>query len=260
MTFLESVCFEDLTSTVVATLGPVAALQLRCASTTLKGILCHEMLQFASPAWKGLTLSERISSKDVELGDAVAAAVLQASVQEVNAPTLSGQTALMWAAGRGQASLCALLLESGAQIEAVDSSGWTALFHGAWHGHEKAVAILLSAQANVNAVSTAGVKYTPLMAAARFGHEKVVQLLLAANADTSVKTRFGETAASLAKEMRHQGVVQILAGEGADTGGGIMSTGLGSLYYSRHALNYNRWQARMDFEIAVASHSCLVNS
>mmetsp|Transcript_6298 Transcript_6298/g.10614 ORF Transcript_6298/g.10614 Transcript_6298/m.10614 type:complete len:259 (+) Transcript_6298:27-803(+) len=258
MSFLEAVCFEDLTTTLVAALGPAAALQLRCASGTLRGILCHDTLQFAAAAWKsphtsGLRLSDRIcTAKEGELADLIAAEVLLATPQEVSAPNEYGQTALMWAAGRGHAPLCALLLEAGAEIEAVDSSGWSALFHGAWHGQCHAVAVLLRAQANVNVLSSAGVKYTPLMAAARFGHVRVVQQLMAAKAETSVKTPFGETAASLAREQRHHGVVQLL-------GGADMGVGLGS-HHSRHAPNYHRWRARTDFELAVASHSCFVNS
>jgi len=207
---------EEMLMLVVQCLGPAEDLQLRCASRDAFHRLSYSMLTRASVAWNipvtcagTIRLSEIVRTAD-QLSGWTAASVLQCAAGEVLEPNDHGQTALMWAAGRGHVPLCALLVEAGATLEAVDSGHWNALFRASWNGQACAVSYLLRAGANPDAKPG---KYTSLMAAARFGHSEVVKELLKVGADESVVTVFGETAASLAREMRHYDCVQLLGGD-----------------------------------------------
>lgn len=210
-------CLDGLFLEMLWTLGLAEALRLRSTSRLLLDSLSHNALRRAATGYvPALSLAELIRTADV-FGDEVAAAVLASDVAMVNAAESDGCTALAWAASRCcGAPLCALLLAGGADVAKADSTGWTPLFRAAWHGCDRTAALLLRANADVGDQRA---RYTPLMAAARFGHDATVRELLRAGADASVTTPFGETALSLARDLRHDGAVRILSGSPEDLDG-----------------------------------------
>mmetsp|Transcript_56503 Transcript_56503/g.132523 ORF Transcript_56503/g.132523 Transcript_56503/m.132523 type:complete len:259 (+) Transcript_56503:88-864(+) len=209
------VASEELTGNIITFLGPTAAMELRGAGPAVMQLLPHSLLVRAAASW--VTSDDLVDpsmlSEEVRVGnlcgDKLASAILQANAigSSISEPNEFGQTALMWAAGHGSASLCALLLLAGADLEAIDSGRWTALLRAAWHGKHEAARVLLRAGADVN---TAAARYTPLMAAARFGHTALVKELLQAGADPSVATPFGETAFTLARHGHHTEAAALL--------------------------------------------------
>lgn len=261
-------CPQELTVEVVACLGPVSSMELRCVSRDLLGLLSDHLLRRAAEAWSPacttLPFCERVRMATT-YGDELALAVLKVPTHSravLEEPNKHGQTALMWAAGHGCAPLCALLLAAGVNLTAVDSSGWTALFRASWHGRHAAASVLIRAGADVNIRCA---KYTPLMAAARFGHHAVVQRLVAANADSSATTVFGDTALSLAMQQCHQASAVLLQGgcqhvawsDGwrTSTEGSRTTCSISSVPEScrRHALGaYMCRQAQRAFDAAVA--------
>ncbi|CAK0907727.1 unnamed protein product [Prorocentrum cordatum] len=267
-------CPPELSCEVVSSLGPLASMELRCVSQKLRGLMSHRLLRRAAESrlsdGAAAPLCERVRAA-AACDDDLALAVLSASARSgLDEANVHGQTALMWAAGRGCAPLCSLLLAEGALTEAIDSGGWTALFRAAWHGRRAAISVLIRAGADVNCQSarvprwTAPAEYTPLMAAARFGHAAVVERLLLAGADAARGTVLGETALSLAQHRSHQAVVALLRGArpaGAAAGRGIpepwvsspASWALVPASCRRHAVGAVGWgEAQRAFEAALA--------
>jgi ankyrin repeat protein len=137
---------------------------------------------------RGLTLAMRDDSPRV------AQALIDSPALQVDAPNLAGETPLMLAAIRGDATWVQRLLDRGAQV---NRSGWTPLHYGA-SGHEpKVVKLLLDRGAVVDAPSPNGT--TPLMMAAQYGEEVSVDLLLARGADPKRRNERGLAAVDFAE-------------------------------------------------------------
>lgn len=273
---------KEMTVMFIHHLGPIATLQTRCVGRLFWNMLNPGLLSEAFGLTKfsieggyqtdiseaellfygSSSLCEYVRNYELNTDDAVCRVLSALSQNSVSQPNMHGQTALMWAAGRGHANFCAFLLSAGAELDATDSSGWTALMHAAWYGHARSIATLLKAGADVEK-RTASTYYTPLMAAARFGHSDAVNELLAFSASTSATTRFGETAMSLSRDMRHHSVTRLL--EGAD----MIVHKLGpearcsskpqsqlvpgcAVQRSRHSIRGAR-RARAEFEAAISS-------
>ena len=92
-----------------------------------------------------------------------------------------GKTALMRAAGAGDAESVQRLIDAGANVNATDMSGRTALMWAALGGHAGAVRLLLYAGADAQASHKNGV--TALMLARARGHAGVVNILRAATGE-----------------------------------------------------------------------------
>jgi len=271
---------KEMTVMFIHHLGPIATLQTRCVGRLFCNMLNPGLLSDAFGLSKfsidggyqtnvseaemlfhgSSSLCEYVRNYELNTDDAVCRVLSALSQNSVSQPNVHGQTALMWAAGRGHASFCSFLLAANAELDATDSSGWTALMHAAWYGHARSITTLLKARADVETAST---YYTPLMAAARFGHLDAVHELLAFSASTSVTTRFGETALSLSRDMRHQSVTSLL--EGADMPDHKLGPDpccsskpqaqlvLGcAVQRSRHVIRGAR-RARAEFEAAISS-------
>ncbi|WP_372404681.1 ankyrin repeat domain-containing protein [Streptomyces luteireticuli] len=103
----------------------------------------------------------------------------------------SGLTALMIAAGRGNAAMVRLLLDAGADVYTADSrGGGTALHKAVQGGDGETVRILLDAGAFVDAVTpTTG--HTPLMDALWYKWPEVVAVLLDHGAGLNLSTHYG---------------------------------------------------------------------
>jgi ankyrin repeat protein len=86
-----------------------------------------------------------------------------------------GNTALIYAACLGRATMVELLLERGADIDAQNPSGLTGLMCAAWRGYDFMVSILLDKGASLHLLSSKG--KTAKMEAEEMGYLKIAALL-----------------------------------------------------------------------------------
>lgn len=126
--------------------------------------------------------------------DSVALALAKDRRVNPNVRNGANETALMWAAMRGELAVCEALLARGA---VVNSSGWTPLHYAASGNQLQVARQLLARGAMVDARSPNG--RTPLMQAARYGSEELVELLLRSGADPRATDRDDSTAADAAR-------------------------------------------------------------
>lgn len=113
---------------------------------------------------------------------------------DVNALNASGESALMFAAIKGDLGLCERLLERGARV---NQSGWAPLHYAASGPNPKIVQLLLARGAEIEAESPN--RSTPLMMAARYGSEESVQALLERGADPARRNERELAAADFAR-------------------------------------------------------------
>jgi ankyrin repeat protein len=124
----------------------------------------------------------------------VAETLLRAPALQVDAPNAHGETALMFAALKGQLDWTQRLVRLGAQVQ---REGWTPLHYAASGPEPRVVAFLLDAGAQIDARSPSG--STPLMLAARFGDDRSVDVLLQHGANPALKNPAGWDAATFAR-------------------------------------------------------------
>ncbi len=124
----------------------------------------------------------------------VAEALLANPATRIDTANASGETPLMMAALRGEATWSQRLLDRGA---AVNRDGWTPLHYAASGPEPKTVALLLDRGARIDAPSPNG--STPLMMAARYGAEASTDQLVARGADPKVRNDKGLNAADFAR-------------------------------------------------------------
>ena len=134
--------------------------------------------------------------------------VLVKAGANVNLANLAGVTPLMGAAFSGHAELVRRLLAAGAKINPVDRVKKNAATYAAGNGCTECLVELLRAGTQVNAPLENDL--TLLMWAAAYGGESSVRLLLAQGADRDLKDKRGKTAADMAFEGNHPGVVALL--------------------------------------------------
>jgi uncharacterized protein len=120
------------------------------------------------------------------------------------------ETALMFAALKGNLDLVKLLVAADAQI---DQPGWTALHYAAYEGHTDICRFLLGHNADIDAKSPNGT--TPLMLAARQGRYDTVKLLLWEVAEPNAKNESGATALSMALRNKNSEIATLLRQAGA---------------------------------------------
>ncbi len=115
-------------------------------------------------------------------GDVDAVKKMLARGVDVNARSLEGSTALMYASAGGNPEVVKLLLAAHAdpKVHANDANGWPALMFAANKGSVEIVGLLLAQGAPVN--DTDKYKDTPLMIASLRGHAAVVESLIQAGA------------------------------------------------------------------------------
>ena len=127
---------------------------------------------------------------------------------DVEKRDLTERSALMYAAGDGNAVLVAKLLGRGANIHGVDSSGQNALMHASEDGHTETAGLLLDNGADVNAQDDDG--NTALMHGARYGRTETVALLLHRGAEFELRNHEGQSAAVVAADHRHAETATLL--------------------------------------------------
>ena len=113
---------------------------------------------------------------------------------------------------RNAAALVKLLLEKGADVSAQDQSRKTAMVLAAGNGQAQAVKALL--QWGVDADTRYQNDLTALMWAAGNGDVATAKVLLDAKADLNLKDNRGKTALAVAREFQHKKIVTLL--EAAD--------------------------------------------
>lgn len=114
-----------------------------------------------------------------------------ATLGEFTAPSASGKTALMEAAGDGDLARVLALLENGAKVDERNANGGTALMYAVSANELEIVGVLLRRGADPNANARIG--WTPMLVAAAKGRDAAVRLLLAAGAEPAVRDAYGWT-------------------------------------------------------------------
>ena len=144
-------------------------------------------------------------------GDAAEIRRLIAAGADVNAPDPYGNTALIWAASRGDANIVQALLA----VEGIDVNvqeilyGETALIGAARNGYAEIVQALLAVEGiDLNAQNKFG--WTALIWAANKGHTNIVQALLEAGADKTITNQQNQTAADYARRFGHHAIKAML--------------------------------------------------
>lgn len=125
------------------------------------------------------------------------------------------ETALHWAARRGNLVLVQVLLRHGAAVDVQNDKGFTPLHWAAAGGHLYVVDELLSRGANPNAVNV--YEATPLHWAAISGSDAVVARLIEAGAKVDVQSEMGYTPLHWAAHGNNGRLVELLLQKGART-------------------------------------------
>ncbi|NIM59890.1 MAG: serine hydrolase [Candidatus Aminicenantes bacterium] len=126
-----------------------------------------------------------------------------------------GETALLFAAMKGDVKALSALLEEGAGVNIKHKDGWSGLILAAANGHLPVVQALLEKDANVDAKENL-MGQTSLIWAAKGGHTAVAKALLKAGANVNARDKFGGSALTRAASRGQSEIIKILLEEGAD--------------------------------------------
>jgi uncharacterized protein len=166
--------------------------------------------------------------------DASTVRALIAKRANVNDVARDGSTALLWAAYHADLAMTRALLAAGAKVDAANKYGVTPLLQASRTGADPVVQALLRAGANPSLAHTEG--ETPLMAASYSGSLGAVRLLLEAGADVNASDSYQkQTALMRAAAEGHVEVVQALLDSKADTNRQAHITGLTERKHADHA-------------------------
>lgn len=126
----------------------------------------------------------------------------------------TGYTALMLAAGSGNASLVKMFIQKGAAVNTQSPIGFTPLLFATRSGNIETIKTLLNAGAKVNAADTV-FGYTPLMVATMLGNSEVAKLLIDTGANPTLKSKDGDTVVILAAANEFADLARMLVTAGA---------------------------------------------
>jgi len=132
----------------------------------------------------------------------------------LNARDYRGDTALHWAAKRGQKKVVDVLLARGVHADIKGHYGSSPLEYAAYWGHAAVAEVLLAGGADPKARDDAG--STPLHSAAVQGHLEIVGLLMQTGADMRLVDGHGNTALHRAAAGGHPAVIEFLVRLGLD--------------------------------------------
>ncbi|CAN9211420.1 unnamed protein product [Alternaria alternata] len=134
--------------------------------------------------------------------------------RRVNQKNYNGETALHWAAIKGNKVLVRLLVDKGADVKAEDNNRKTVLHLAAQGADEVLVRLLVDKGADIKAKDKNG--QTVLHEAAKGGNEAVVRLLVDRGADVKAKDNHGQMVLHEAVKGGNEAVVRLLVDEGVD--------------------------------------------
>ncbi len=126
-----------------------------------------------------------------------------------------GETALLFAAMRGEAEEVKALLEDGADVNLRHEDGWSGLMLAAANGHSQVVQALLDKGAKVDAKENL-MGQTALIWAVKGGHTASVKALLKGGSTVNARDKFGGTALTRAASNGQAEIVRTLLEAGAD--------------------------------------------
>lgn len=135
-----------------------------------------------------------------------AAALIASPKTHVELRTPQDESALMFAALKGELGLVRLLIDRDADV---NKPGWTPLHYAATGGHIEIMRLLLDRYAYIDAESPNGT--TPLMMAAHYGTPAAVKVLLEAGADPMLKNQLGLTALDFAHRANRPDAAELIA-------------------------------------------------
>jgi ankyrin repeat protein len=142
--------------------------------------------------------------------------LLSRKVDEVNARSEDGSTALLWAVHWNDVATADLLIRAQADANIANEFGMTPLSRACTNGSAALVERLLDAGANPNTRIATG--ETPLMTCASTGTTDAVRMLIARGADVNAKEPSqNQDALMWAASERHTAVVRLLVEAGANT-------------------------------------------
>jgi ankyrin repeat protein len=144
-------------------------------------------------------------------GHKEAAAAILRFRPELNHRNKNGDSALMFAAMRGDMDMLDLLLSSGAKTNppADKKTAWTALHYASLEGKLPAVERLLAAGADINALTPN--QSNALMLAARNGHIDIVRRLLQTPIDLNCRNDRGMNAEEWARSKGNTQIADLIA-------------------------------------------------
>lgn len=132
----------------------------------------------------------------------------------INAQTIDGMTALMWASQLGHQTCVHALIMAGAALDIQTKEGRTALMLAAEFGQEWCVWELINAGAAILTQTKEG--FTALMIASEMGYEGCARALIRSGAAINTQNAIGWTALMLAAKDDETAVVRALLQAGAD--------------------------------------------
>ena len=141
------------------------------------------------------------------------AQILVEAKADISATDRQGNTPLMAAFKRGQATLAQMLVQRGATVPASNQQGTKLLLAAITVGNVQLAQVLMKAGVNISATDRQGT--TPLIAACAAGHMTLVQILLEAKSDISATDRQGRTPLLVACAAGHPTIVKMLLQKGA---------------------------------------------
>jgi uncharacterized protein len=141
------------------------------------------------------------------------------------------QTALIWAASKGNLQVVKALCERKVDLANTDASGDNALIHAARGGHHLVVEELAKRGANVNSKTKEGT--TSLFIAAEAGQGEVVRVLMERRADASIADSNGRLALHHAAMKGHAAVISALLSGGAQSDPVLENDGTTPLFWAR---------------------------
>jgi ankyrin repeat protein len=150
-------------------------------------------------------------------GNAEIASAILSRKPKVDFQNRKSHTALMEACQFGNIEFAKLLLKAGAKTEIKDSSGWTALFYGIDSGNVDLVALLLSKGSKIDVRDNAGA--TPLIAAMQSNRKsfEMCKLLIDHKVKLNLKDGNGDTALLIEiGSTADMGIIQLLIDAKAD--------------------------------------------
>lgn len=127
----------------------------------------------------------------------------------------AGETALLFAAMRGDVKAVSALLDNGADVNVRHKDGWSGLLLAAVNGHSPVVQVLLDKGAKVDAKEKL-MGQTALIWASKGGYTALAKALLKAGANVNVRDKFGGTALTRTANSGKAAIVKTLLEAGAD--------------------------------------------